>query len=571
MPASPRPGARRPRRTHPVDRCGSSPRDRRRAPARPVDPSEAQSLVADVELVEAGQAGADDDVSLLAELMRPPAPGRARSAGAAPVGRAAPRLVVRPVDMRLFGLELRWCGHGRPSPPPLRGEPSMYRWHGWLPATGPTGTGSVRIGATVPTTARPCWSLPGPTGEPTRPVWFMRQAGRSLPEYRAARGSGSILDAIGRPELAAELTLQPVRRYGVDAAIFFSDIVVPAAAVGFGVDVEPGRGPVVAEPFRTEADLARLRPLEPGDLAAVEETVRILVAELASLGVPLIGFAGGPSRWRATWWRGRRRAPAHQALMQTIRSCGPDCSIAWPIWPWPPCGHRSEPEPRRCSSSTAGPGPCPPPTTRVSCSRPCQGAGRRRGAGRPPHPLRRGDGRAARAHGRGRGRRRRHRLAGPPRPGPPPGGPGPRRAREPGPGVCVAGWEPTGPPGDVLRRGGGTGHVFNLGHGVHPETDPDVLRRLVDLVHAADPAELAASTAGPMSPVGVLVMAHGTPASLDGVADFYTEIRRGQPPSAEQLGELARPLRGHRRDLPPRRAHPGAGGRHRVRLATATR
>ena len=85
----------------------------------------------------------------------------------------------------------------------------------------------------------------------------MRQAGRSLPEYRAARGSGSILDAIRTPELATELTLQPVRRYGVDAAILFSDIVVPVAAVGFGVDVEQGRGPVVARPFRTAADLAR--------------------------------------------------------------------------------------------------------------------------------------------------------------------------------------------------------------------------------------------------------------------------------------------------------------------------
>ena len=83
------------------------------------------------------------------------------------------------------------------------------------------------------------------------PVWFMRQAGRALPEYRAARGSGSILSAIGDAPLSAELTLQPVRRYGVDAAILFSDIVVPLHAIGFGVDVEQGRGPVVAEPFRS--------------------------------------------------------------------------------------------------------------------------------------------------------------------------------------------------------------------------------------------------------------------------------------------------------------------------------
>ncbi|MCX7622038.1 MAG: uroporphyrinogen decarboxylase, partial [Acidimicrobiales bacterium] len=87
------------------------------------------------------------------------------------------------------------------------------------------------------------------------PVWFMRQAGRSLPEYRAVRGGGSILEAIRQPDLAAEITMQPVRRYGVDAAILYSDIVVPVAAVGFGVDVAPGVGPVVERPFAGEADL----------------------------------------------------------------------------------------------------------------------------------------------------------------------------------------------------------------------------------------------------------------------------------------------------------------------------
>jgi uroporphyrinogen decarboxylase len=127
------------------------------------------------------------------------------------------------------------------------------------------------------------------------PVWFMRQAGRSLPEYRAARGSGSILASIAQPDVAAEITLQPVRRYGVDAAILFSDIVVPVHAVGFGVEVEPGRGPVVAQPFRGAGDLARLRPLEPEvDLPYVAETVTLAVGELASFGVPLIGFAGAP-------------------------------------------------------------------------------------------------------------------------------------------------------------------------------------------------------------------------------------------------------------------------------------
>jgi hypothetical protein len=94
---------------------------------------------------------------------------------------------------------------------------------------------------------------------PRVPVWFQRQAGRSLPEYRAIRGPGTILDAIAQPDLATEITLQPVQRYGVDAAILYSDIVVPAHAIGFGVTIEPGVGPVIAEPFRSEADLARFR------------------------------------------------------------------------------------------------------------------------------------------------------------------------------------------------------------------------------------------------------------------------------------------------------------------------
>ena len=114
------------------------------------------------------------------------------------------------------------------------------------------------------------------------PVWFMRQAGRSLPEYRALRGEGSILDAIRQPKLAAEITLQPVRRYGVDAAILYSDIVVPVAAIGFGVDIAPGTGPVVAEPFRSKADLDRLRPLDPErDTPYVLETIAAVVDELA--------------------------------------------------------------------------------------------------------------------------------------------------------------------------------------------------------------------------------------------------------------------------------------------------
>ena len=127
---------------------------------------------------------------------------------------------------------------------------------------------------------------------PTPPVWFMRQAGRSLPEYRAAKGSLNILDALRDPALVAELTLQPVRRLGVDAAILYSDIVAPVAAIGFGVEIRAGVGPVVERPFRDEADLGRLRPLVPEeDCPWQAEAVRLLAAEL---DVPLIGFAGAP-------------------------------------------------------------------------------------------------------------------------------------------------------------------------------------------------------------------------------------------------------------------------------------
>ncbi|MSY22838.1 MAG: hypothetical protein F2668_07660, partial [Actinobacteria bacterium] len=94
------------------------------------------------------------------------------------------------------------------------------------------------------------------------PVWFMRQAGRSLPEYRAIRGTGTILRAIADPDLATKITLQPVQRYGTDAAILYSDIMTPVHAIGFGVDIAPGIGPVVEHPFRSRADLQRLRPLD---------------------------------------------------------------------------------------------------------------------------------------------------------------------------------------------------------------------------------------------------------------------------------------------------------------------
>ena len=127
---------------------------------------------------------------------------------------------------------------------------------------------------------------------PFTPVWYMRQAGRALPEYRALRASTSMLEALATPDLITEITLQPVRRYAVDAAVFFSDIVVPLRAIGVGIDIKPGVGPVVDHPIRSAADLSVLRPLEPDDVPYVSEAVANLTGELGP--TPLIGFAGGP-------------------------------------------------------------------------------------------------------------------------------------------------------------------------------------------------------------------------------------------------------------------------------------
>ncbi|MGK5739124.1 uroporphyrinogen decarboxylase [Micromonospora sp. URMC 103] len=127
---------------------------------------------------------------------------------------------------------------------------------------------------------------------PHTPVWFMRQAGRSLPEYREIRANVGMLESCRRPEMVTEITLQPVRRHGVDAAILYSDIVVPVAAAGVELDIVPGTGPVVAEPVRTADDVERIRPIGRDDVPYVDEAVRSLVAELGD--TPLIGFAGAP-------------------------------------------------------------------------------------------------------------------------------------------------------------------------------------------------------------------------------------------------------------------------------------
>jgi len=131
-------------------------------------------------------------------------------------------------------------------------------------------------------------------GEPVphTPVWFMRQAGRSLPEYLALREGIGMLESCMQPDLVVEITLQPVRRYGVDAAIFFSDIVLPLKAVGVDLEIQPGVGPVIASPVQTLADVEAIPDLTPDHVPFITDAVRGLVGELGA--TPLIGFAGAP-------------------------------------------------------------------------------------------------------------------------------------------------------------------------------------------------------------------------------------------------------------------------------------
>ena len=167
------------------------------------------------------------------------------------------------------------------------------------------------------------------------PVWFMRQAGRSLPEYRAIRERANLFEICRSPDLAAEVTLQPVRRLGVDAAILFSDITLPLAAAGIDLEIVRGVGPVIANPIRSAADLERLRPFDPAaDAPYVAEAVRLAVAEL---DVPLIGFAGGPFTLASylieggpskTHMRTRRLMYSEPLLWQRLLAALADIAIA---------------------------------------------------------------------------------------------------------------------------------------------------------------------------------------------------------------------------------------------------
>ncbi|NLG20138.1 MAG: uroporphyrinogen decarboxylase [Actinomycetales bacterium] len=170
------------------------------------------------------------------------------------------------------------------TPDPHAPESAPAGVTGTTPYAGTPATDDPRQSALV-TVAR------GGTARHT-PVWFMRQAGRSLPEYKKVREGIPMLESCTMPDLVTEITLQPVRRHGVDAAILFSDIVVPLKAVGVDLDIVAGVGPVVAEPFATRADLDRLPELTPEHVPYITEAVTSLVGELGS--TPLVGFSGAP-------------------------------------------------------------------------------------------------------------------------------------------------------------------------------------------------------------------------------------------------------------------------------------
>jgi uroporphyrinogen decarboxylase len=328
-------------------------------------------------------------------------------------------------------------------------------------------------------------------GRPTDavPVWFMRQAGRSLPEYRTLKQGRTILELCRIPELAAEATLQPVTRLGVDAAILFSDIVVPLLGMGVEVSIEPGVGPVFAHPLRSNQDVGRLRALEPAqDVSFVLDAIGLLVPELE---VPLIGFAGapftlacylvegGPSKDHArtkalmyseprTWNALMDRlTEATLAYLRAQVTAGADAVQLFDSWmgslapsdydalvlPWV----------RRILEGLSDLG-VPRILFGVATGE-LLGLMAASGADvvgvdwRVPLDV------------------ARHRV-------------GPHLALQGNldPAACLAPWETIQSKAyDVLGRGAGRSHIFNLGHGVLPQTDPGALARLVELVHSWTP------------------------------------------------------------------------------------
>jgi uroporphyrinogen decarboxylase len=319
----------------------------------------------------------------------------------------------------------------------------------------------------------------------TTPVWFMRQAGRALPEYRKVRERASLLEITRDPDLCTEVTLQPVRRLGVDAAIIFADITTPLVGLGVDFDIKPGVGPVIERPLRTLEDVEALRPFEPEP--AVAPLLEAIGRVRRESPVPLIGFAGapftlacylvegGPSRdFRLTRRLMHESPPLWTALLDRLVdmtvgylraqvAAGAEALQVFDSWVGglSPLDYerRVMPFMRRLFDGIGGLGV---PVTHFGVGT----AGilaLQAAAGGDVIGL---DWRIALADGR--------RLVG-------------DRAVQGNldPTLLLGPWESVAEAaGWILQQNaGGPGHIFNLGHGVLPDTDPDHLARLVDLVH----------------------------------------------------------------------------------------
>jgi uroporphyrinogen decarboxylase len=327
------------------------------------------------------------------------------------------------------------------------------------------------------------------TGQPVPrpPIWLMRQAGRALPEYRALRASVTMLEACMRPDLVVEITLQPVRRYGVDAAILFSDIVLPLKALGVDLDIVPGVGPVIAAPVATMADVDALPEFDAGAFGFVRTAVTELVAELGS--TPLVGFAGapytlasyliegGPSREHA-----KTKAMMHgqpevwNALLTKIASvsggflreqvaAGAAAVQLFDSWAGGLAPHdyrRSAlPFSAACLASVADLGV---PRIHFGVA-----------TGEILSDMATAGVEVVGVDWRVPLDRAAERVM-----------PGQALQGNLDPALLLGPWEAVEAAAlDIVERGrSAAGHIFNLGHGVLPETDPDQVRRLVDLIHS---------------------------------------------------------------------------------------
>jgi uroporphyrinogen decarboxylase len=328
-------------------------------------------------------------------------------------------------------------------------------------------------------------------GRPSRlPVWFMRQAGRSLPEYHRVRAGIDMLVACATPDLVCEITLQPVRRHGVDAAVLYSDIVVPLRAAGIGVEIVGGVGPVVAEPVRTEQDVRRLPVLSADAVEPVARAVRLLVGELGA--TPLIGFAGAPFTLASYLVEGgpSRNHERTKALMYSRPDIWHDLlgRLAELTLTFLRVQVEAGVDAVQLFDSWAGALSLRDYRTYVAPHSAAVLAGLA-GAGVPRIHFGVGTGELLGALGE----------AGADVVGVDWRVPLSEAARRVGPGIALqgnldpavlfAGWDAVaGQVREVVEEGrAAAGHIVNLGHGVLPDTDPDMLTRVVELVHGLAP------------------------------------------------------------------------------------